>query len=74
MAKRQMTVRIDAELVAEVRRVIGPLGLMTETVTEALQLWLASKRASSGVSVPAAADESPALPWNAYRPPRPTQV
>jgi hypothetical protein len=36
MAKRQMTVRIDAELVAEVRRVIGPLGLMTETVTEAL--------------------------------------
>ena len=73
MAKRQMTVRIDAELVAEVRRVIGPLGLMTETVTEALQLWLASKRAS-GVSVHAAADESPALPWNAYRPPRSAQT
>jgi hypothetical protein len=46
IAKRQLSLRLDSELVDEVRAVIGPLGLMTETVAEALQLWLAAKRAS----------------------------
>jgi hypothetical protein len=84
IAKRQLSLRLDTELVAAVREQIGPLGLMSETVAEALQLWLATKRdsASNGVSVPptvaAAAHEPPdepkpmpQLPWNALRPLRP---
>jgi hypothetical protein len=69
VSKRQITLRLDPELVATVRALIDPTGLMTDAVAEALQLWIASKRASSGVSVPGAAHEPPALPWNAYRPP-----
>ena len=74
MSKRQITLRLDPELVATVRVLIGPTGLVTDAVSEALQLWIASKRASSGISVPGATQEPPALPWNAYRPPRSTQA
>ena len=73
VSKRQITLRLDPELLAAVRALIGATGLMTDAVTEALQLWIASKHASS-VSVPDAAHELPALPWNAYRPPRSTQA
>jgi hypothetical protein len=71
MPKRKLTLRLDAELIDAVRAAIGPEGFMNEVMAEALQLWLASKRAGS---VPGAVYEPPALPWNAYRPPRSTQA
>jgi hypothetical protein len=72
MAKRRVTVHLDAGLVAEVRAEIGPADFVSGAVTEAVELWLASKRAGNVPAEPLNAGHEPqGEPWsNAYRPPR----
>ena len=70
MAKRRVTVHLDAGLVAEVRAEIGPADFVSGAVTEAVELWLASKRAGTH-EPPNVGHEPQGEPWsNAYRPPR----
>jgi hypothetical protein len=41
VARRQISVRLDSELLDAVRTVIGPIGLMSEVFDAALRTWLA---------------------------------
>ena len=44
MARRQISVRLDSELLNAVRTVIGPIGLMSEVFDAALRTWLAANQ------------------------------
>jgi hypothetical protein len=44
VARRQISVRLDSELVEAVRTVIGPIGLMSEVFDAALRMWLAANQ------------------------------
>jgi hypothetical protein len=82
MRPPSVTLRVNPDLIAEVRELAGRGGL-TEALNSAMQLWITSQRSTRSIQpeppqpVPAApATPSPAdrtvvppRPWNAYRPP-----
>jgi hypothetical protein len=85
MRPPSVTLRVDPDLVAEVRELVGPRGL-TEALNAAMRLWIASQRTPESpnptppVTAPIAAEppplpddvrmmRQPTLPSNAFRPP-----
>ena len=82
MRPPSVTLRVNPDLIAEVRALAGPGGL-TEALNSAMRLWIASQRSATSIQpeppqpVPAVAaapspeDRTavPTRPRNAYRPP-----
>jgi hypothetical protein len=82
MRPPSVTLRVNPDLIAEVRALAGPGGL-TEALNSAMRLWITSKRAatliqpeppqpaSAASATPSPEDRTavPTRPWNAYRPP-----
>jgi hypothetical protein len=82
MRPPSVTLRVNPDLIAEVRALAGPGGL-TEALNAAMRLWVASQRSATSIQpeppqpVPAASATPPpedrtvvpSRPWNAYRPP-----
>jgi hypothetical protein len=57
VARRQISVRLDTELLDAVRTVIGPIGLMSEVFDAALRTWLATNQPPEPVPAAAPAPE-----------------